>query len=323
MDFTYGRYPVFSKVEPGRPFLIASLGRYVLSIQVGFTPNNPPRGALVVDDLRLGISFGSNKQDFGIARPYGDYESCITVQRLVLGQQQEARRQFGLYLSASMLEALEAVRNAEDAVFQIRVSGNITGYAAEKADLDIRPPENILWSENTILNAPPAWVFRPERRFQDIVLTVPQSEWITILDKAGYQKTVFLEIPVPTTGELAIALKHLKEAQAAFVAGRYDDVGVACRKALEGAVSVEDSPWPEEAKNGDGRRNMTIEERFRLSWFAVRHLTNPTHHANGMRADFNRPMAQYLLGATSLALSLASKERNLFINRKDQEPGEK
>jgi hypothetical protein len=57
---------------------------------------------------------------------------------------------------------------------------------------------------------------------------------------------------------------------------------------------------------------MTVEDSFRLSWGAVRQITHATHHRNNLKSEFTRSMAQYVLGATCLALSLAGRERDLF-----------
>jgi hypothetical protein len=55
MNFTYGRYSVFSKIVPGGLSITADLDRYIMDIEVVFTPDNPPQGALVIDDLRLAV----------------------------------------------------------------------------------------------------------------------------------------------------------------------------------------------------------------------------------------------------------------------------
>jgi hypothetical protein len=68
--------------------------------------------------------------------------------------------------------------------------------------------------------------------------------------------------------------------------------------------------------------NDGIEDRFRLSWCAIRHIASSAHHSNGMQTEFIRPMAHYVLGTTCLALSLASRQHDLFIkpNAKKAEP---
>ena len=95
MNFTYGSYSVFSKVEARRPAITAGLDGYLMNIDIVFTPNNPPQGALIIDDLRLSVSFGNGKQEVGVALPSANYDSCIWLRRFTTGQQ-DVPRQFRL-----------------------------------------------------------------------------------------------------------------------------------------------------------------------------------------------------------------------------------
>ncbi|MGH7098983.1 MAG: hypothetical protein ACREE4_15160, partial [Stellaceae bacterium] len=107
------------------------------------------------------------------------------------------------------------------------------------------------------------------------------------------------------------AASHVRDAQNAFMYGRYSDVVARCRDALDSVISNADCPWGEAARR-ESREKMSIEDSFRLSWCAIRQITHATHHRNSLKAEFTRSMAHYVLGATCLALSLASKERELF-----------
>ncbi len=310
MNFTYGRYSVFQKIDARLLSIRAGLDRYIMAIEVVFTPSNPPQGVLVIDDLRIGVSFGNEKKKVGVARPSADSDSFIALRQLKTGQQ-EVRQQLELYLSPSTLEALEACRNGSDAILQLRVSGTITGYATAETEPGEKG-QGIPWQESVFLNAAPSWVFKPERGSHDLVLKVSQSDWVVFLEQAGYRKTVLVEIKLPDDGALADALKHMEDARAAFLEGRYADAVAGCRKALETAISDGDCPW-QETKDRNSRENMRVEARFRLSWCAIRHITHLAHHSNGTKPEFTRPMAQYVLGATYLALSLLSKEHDLFV----------
>lgn len=163
-----------------------------MNIEVEFTPNNPQQGALVIDNLRLDVSFGHEKKKVGVALPSADSDSFIALRHLTTPQQPEVRR-FELYLSPSVLEALEASRNGSEAIFQLRVSGNITGYATAETEPNEKR-QGIPWPENVLLNAAPSWVFKPERRSDDLVLDVPQNDWVNLLDQAGFGKTILVEI---------------------------------------------------------------------------------------------------------------------------------
>ena len=89
MNFTYGSYSVFSKIEAGRPFITVGLDRYLMDIEVVFTPHNPQQGALVIDDLRLGVSFGDKKK-VGVTRPSANSDSFIALRQLKTDQKQDS-----------------------------------------------------------------------------------------------------------------------------------------------------------------------------------------------------------------------------------------
>jgi hypothetical protein len=319
MNFTYGSYSVFSKIEPRLRSITTGLDRYLMDIELVFTPHNPPQGALIIDDLHLDVSFGDKK--VGVARTSSNSDSFIALRHLKIGKQQEVQQQFELYLSTSALEAVEASRNGSDAIFNLRIFGNITGWATTKTEPNELP--GIPWSENVLLNVEPSWVSKPVRGFDDLYLKVPQSEWVKLLVQAGYQKIIFVEIEVPECDAFGAALKHMKDAQADFLVGSYTNAVAECRKALESVKSVipdkDFCPW-DETRNLDTRKDMNVQSRFRLSWCAVRHITHSAHHSNGMKEEFTRPMAQYVLHATYLALSLMTKERDLFFKPERSSP---
>lgn len=136
------------------------------------------------------------------------------------------------------------------------------------------------------------------------------------MDEAGYQKSIFFEIELSNAQDFGVAASHVRDAQNAFMCGRYSDVVARCRDALKSVISKagkdNNCPWSE-ATNSKTRQAISIEDSFRLSWCAIRQITHATHHRNSLKAEFTRSMAHYVLGATCLALSLASKERELFI----------
>lgn len=315
MNFTYSNFSLFSKIEARMPTLRSELGQYTMDFDLQFTPHNPPKGAVIVDNLGLSVFFGDKKHDVGVAypAPIGGMPSVIALRRQPHGQM-DINGRFRLYLTPAMLEAIEAFRNARDAKFDLKVFGTITGYDSDVAEANVMD-QNMTWNGEVLLNAAPARIYRPQRAFQDVVLTIPQSRWVEILNGAGFNKTVLLEIPILETDELGIASSHIKEAQSALIQGRYADVVARCRDALDTLISKLDCPW-EKAVNHESRKQMTVEESFRLSWGTARQITHATHHRNNMKSEFTRPMAQYVLGATCLALSLASKERELFVEPK-------
>lgn len=317
MDFSYGSFDLFERIEPDRPTLESTLGGYAMDFVVQFTPRNPPKGAVVVDDLYVGVSFGDKKQDIGIARPapLDGWTAALSIRGQPHGQQPE-RVRFRLYLTPTVLEAIEVSRNGGDTAFHLKILGKITGYDIDAAEEEIKP-NGIAWSAHVLFCAAPARVYKPAGGYHDCIMRVPQSEWVKVLANVGFHKTILLEIPILESGELGVASTHVRGAQAAFSEGRYADVVARCRDAMDALIDRAPYPWRLLADK-ERREEMAVEDRLRLSWNGIRHVTHATHHRNGMSGEFTRAMAQYVFGVTSLTLSLAMKERDLFMASKEE-----
>ncbi len=315
MNFTYSHFGVFSKIEVRSPTVECNLGTYFLEFEVTLTPINPNKGGLIINDLNVSVAFGNERGDLGIAwpAPSGGMPDFVVIRRQPYGQQ-DVHVRFRLYLSVASLEALEEKRAGLDANFYLRIYGTVTGYDADEKG-NFTPPQDIAWPGQALFNAGPSHIFRPQKAYQDIFLSISQSEWCRLLEKAGYRNSVFLEIPACQTGDLGKAWNHIKDAQTAFFEGRYTDVATRCRDALDSMIPTDETGaghlWNEVGK-ADTRKKMPVEDAFRVSWLATHLITNAGHHRNNLSAEFTRSMAQYVLGATCLALSLAGQERDLF-----------
>jgi len=67
-------------------------------------------------------------------------------------------------------------------------------------------------------------------------LTIPQSEWVKMLEEIGYGRLRVIELPVPQPPEgtaIDSSLSYLHEALRSFNEGDYDDVLSNCRQAIE------------------------------------------------------------------------------------------
>lgn len=319
MNFTYSHFGVFSKIDARGPVITSSLGQYFFEFEIAFTPINPNRGALIINDLNVNILVGEPKQDFGIAHPAPmvGRPDFIAVRHQLYGQQ-DTHIRFRLYLSPASLEALEEERAGLDAKFWLRVCGTITGYDADEKG-DFTPGQDIAWPGQALFNAGPSHIFRPQKAYQEIPLNISKSDWCGLLDKAGYRKIILFEIPSHETEDLGKAWNHIKDAQTAFFEGRYTDVATRCRDALDSMISTDETGaghlWNVAGK-ADTRKKMAVEDAFRVSWLATHQITNAGHHRNNLSTDFTRSMAHYILGSTCLALSLAGRERDLFTKPK-------
>jgi hypothetical protein len=315
MDFTYGTgYSLFSRIDARLSNITRGVSQYLIDLAIAFTPSQPPSGlpgALVVDDLHVHVWFGQDREEVGVARsapaPYG--KSFVTLAKYPASGG-VVSSSFKLYLSPSAMEVIEEKRHGSDAVFYLQVRGNIKGYATDSRSGESRA-EGPAWPGSILLDGVPLHTYQPELGFRDLELRIPQSEWCALLGRSGFQRSLVFEIPISVGEQPEHALKHLQEARDAVIEGRYGDVVARCRDALDSVIGNPDCPW-QEATNVDARRRMSVEDSFRLSWCTTRQITHAGHHRNGAKAEFTRAMAQYVLGATNLALSLAGKERALF-----------
>jgi hypothetical protein len=315
LSFTYSQFDVFSKIEAIRPTVESNLGGYFLEFEIALSPINPSKGGLMINDLNVSVAFGNERGDLGVASPAptGGMPDFVVIRRQPHGQH-DVHIRFRLCLSVASLEAVEEKRAGSDANFRLRIYGTVTGYDADEKG-NFTPAQDIAWPGQALFNAGPSYIFRPQKAFEDILLSISQSEWCHLLEKAGYRNTIFLEIPAYETGAPRKAWYHIKDAQTAFFEGRFTDVATRCRDALDSMIPTDETGaghlWNEAGK-AVTRKKMPVEDAFRVSWLATHLITNAGHHRNDLSTEFTRSMAQYILGATCLALSLASRERDLF-----------
>lgn len=243
--FSYGTLNIFKKTEVRSARIERAVGQYVIEFDVWFSPQNPPKGALIIDDLHMSVAFGTTTNDLGIARPapMGGAAGVLAIRRQEHGHA-DTNIKFRLYMMPSVLEEIEAVRNGSDATFHLKILGRLTGHDIDGDELPLMP-QGIAWSGHVLLCSPPARVYTPAAGCQDAALTIPESAWCEILARAGFTKTTLLEIPISDSDELGEAAAHVRNAQAAFSQGRYDDTVARCRDALDALVSRPDCPWQE------------------------------------------------------------------------------
>lgn len=318
MSASYSMYPIFTKIEISNLNIVPSLGQYAIEFVMKTTPNNPRRGGLILNNFSVAIFFGENRINLTLAQPAigGGCQHSLSIRQQA--RQLDATINFIAYIARAALDNLEEVRNGQDALFCFGISGTATGQDADENG-DYSAPHDVAWPSTVMFNAQPSYIFNPETFYHEISLKIPQSQWCAILNKAGYRATLLFEIPLADDYEHQSTFKHVKDAQRAFNEGRYDDVVARCRDALDGFATKTETGashlWGE-TSNGQKREKLPVEDTFRLHWGALHLITNSTHHRNKMTAELTRPMAHYVLGCTHLLLSLALKERDLFMRPK-------
>jgi hypothetical protein len=272
--------------------------------------------------LQVVVSLGEPKRQLGIAYPTSGSTGTIAVRNVPNGRQFDIGIGFQLHFSKPALEEVEAYRNGGDTTFHLALHGELKGYQADGAEPRMTAPGDP-WSAHVLIDAAPSRVYRQHPGLHSLILKVPQSDWIKLLERAGYQRSILFEVSVPDATTIGKAVVQLKEAQDAFYQGRYADVVSRCRDALDGVIPLRQIGQRQlfkAASEEDARRGMTIEDAFCLAWASIRQIMNTSHHRNGVQIAFTRPMAQFVLGATALALDTAGKERSVFMRL--QEPVE-
>jgi hypothetical protein len=134
MNFSYDSFSLFKKIEVRTPTLVAGVGQYLMDFDVLFSPQNPPKGAVVIDDLHVSMAFGSSNSDIGIAypAPAGGAGGLMAIRRQEHGHY-DASVKFRLYLMPSVLEAIEVMRSGGDATFSPSYSPHVRDSLAGMA----------------------------------------------------------------------------------------------------------------------------------------------------------------------------------------------
>jgi hypothetical protein len=122
MSFAYDTINLFRKIELRSVNLERTMGQYALEFDVRFSSGNPPRGAAVIDDLHVSVSFGNSKNDIGVAHPAqaGGAAGVLVIKHRGHGDYDSDVR-FRLYLMPSTLEAIEITRNGESVAFHLKI----------------------------------------------------------------------------------------------------------------------------------------------------------------------------------------------------------
>ncbi len=225
-----------------------------------------------------------------------------------------ARRLFALDMDRQVLEGIEVARKERDAAFELEVIGTASVLHLEEAAL-----EGMSFGSLTKETALP---FEPRLTKANVYHRVPRSDWIELLDRMGYGRTLLFEIPWPEGEEdgLSKAVARFEAARAAFLSGSYTEAVAKLRDSMDRAaeaVEVGKLVW-KKAGSRESRERMGLNERFSLVWNTVRHLTHPAHHDG----SYSREEARYALGMGALALSLAAKRPGVLKDAEGQDAEE-
>lgn len=223
-----------------------------------------------------------------------------------------ATRTFALDVDGQIVEAIERMRGGRDADFELEVTGTASILSLGEGDIR-ETPVGALKRLEPLLVEPRLATTRVYRR-------VPRSDWVELLNRTGYGRTLLFEVPWPEgTGDgLSEAVSRFEAAWAAFLSGSYTEAVGELRESLNcaaDAAAVGNLVWNKLA-SAKIREKMELEERFLLAWNAARHLTHPAHHGK----HYSREEARYVLGMGALALSLAATAPGVLKERGTEEP---
>lgn len=184
-------------------------------------------------------------------------------------------------LSHAELEAFEKVRNGKD--FEVGVRANLLVSSAEGA------VEN--WS------------------IHDGHLRKTAQEWLTILDGAGFKKSLFLEMSFPpsASGSPGSALGHLLKARELFDKGLYRECVTNLRMAQERLRTRRgDQSALSEAKclYKERREDMGLDQRLLFAREAVHNALQLGPHPDEDEKAFNRENAKALLAMVAALVEL-------------------
>lgn len=315
LNASYGHFSIFKSISIDSLIITPAMGQYIIRFTARFEYNDPQNKILFLDNFNVSLFFGEKKRNLAIASPDVGGGNPHNLRVRNKQEQRDSSIGFVAYVPPITLEVLEEIRAGKDADFCFGISGTAKGYDGspkiDKGSVDISR-----WGDAEILSDNQIRTYKPEVFYQEKDLKIPQSQWCDILNKSGFSSTLLFEVPLIENDEFKPIISHIEESRKAFSEGRYSDTVARCREALDGFLSKDDVGanhlWSL-VKNHNDRENLSLKDTFRLSWGVTQLITNAAHHRNNMTTEFTRPMAQYVLGSTTMLLSLAMKERDLFM----------
>lgn len=308
MSLTYLCY-ILAEPKIQRASLRPGAGNYFLEITIAASAVPHDAAVFYITNLRAIVR--ACNLDLGIAVPVG--QSFLNVAGPGAKYQTPTWPQLTVPVPQAALQSIEDCRLGADVQLDVRLQGTVNTFmqAPEK-------PQQTQSAESPLHVVPPLCKFEPNfyaptHVEENLQYTVPQSEWIKLLNAAGYGRSMLFEVAFPKQQASAVesrSTSHFEAASAAFARAEYATTVAKCREALEAAASECGIEWVDWKKVSDGgnRGRMSIADRLALCWSASRHATHPAHHGD----DYGREEARYILGMTALAVSMALRKPGLF-----------
>lgn len=250
MSITWNSH-IIADASFGGVYGIQAAGAYLLRLSIHFAVPNWPQGELMptvfLTAAAVQVERGGRTLALGSAMPETPVPFRIGVHSHM------ANALYELLLSPPAIEAVEQLRGGGGIQFRLKIQTHLTKGSETLATND------------------------------EILCTVSQSDWITVLEQVGYKKTLLLELPIPQGDEESVSQRHLATARSHILRGHYEDSVASCRKALEG--------WTTQRAEGDAvkkardtkrsaSRSLTLYERELLLRDAAINFSDLAHHAD-------------------------------------------
>lgn len=250
-------------------------GAYLLRLSVGFAVTNWPQDELTptvfLTAAAVQVERGGQALLLGHAIP----ETPVPFR--IGAYSQPAATFYELLLTHAAIEAVERLRGGEGIQFRLKIQTHLTKGA------------ETLVTHNEVL------------------CSVPQSDWIAILERMGYRRTLLLELPIPRGDEGSVPQRHLEAAHSHMLRGQYEDAVASCRKALEGWTTQraegEAVKKARDTKRG-ASRSLTLYERELLVRDAATNFADLSHHADDVAnaENYGREDAAMMVAVTAAIL---------------------
>ena len=304
-------------VKPGQyRRLIKTLSGYLLEVGLDFefadwsnqgalqadTGCKPDEDLLLaIDDVTVNLSWDKEPyrdELFLSAHHHGSLSSRYPTSRL---RQQPESVTLNFRLSAEAVDAMESRRKGGDALLSLRMSALCSIYLG-----DNKP--------NCHSNTPKRLVHRERLQNTSLSFSVPQSDWVRLLEASGYSLSILVETPIPETGtdsSYAGCIASLKTARQHFNSGNFSASVAECRKALELAGKIrklkEFGDLVADFSSREKRELKSLRERFEMLFRAAYTVTHLAHHAESEHSEsqVSRSTAASLLSITVACVSLA------------------
>ena len=254
---------------------------------------------VAIDDINVGLYIGNQQVFFSKDKAafcrYGSLRSIYPTSES--SQTQDVILEFPLV--AETLDDIESRRKGGDANFGLDLSCLCSVYCGDE-------PSSVSNSLKRLLS-------REQLTNESMSFSIPQSDWVKLLEKSRYGVFILLESPLiicDADDSYKGAIELLKKSRLHLRSGNYSESVGECRKVIESIMKSKGSSSfarnIKELSNGDVGKNLeakNIKERFELVLNSTINVTHRGPHPEG--ETFSYESATAILLITSSVVSLA------------------